>query len=88
MHPIILEALRRGERYLDRVADSPVSRHQDAAPIRRHLEQTYSFAQPIPSSELVDDVARMLESCGFEEPTGAYGIANTKLLLSSAVPAE
>ncbi len=61
MNEIIPETLRRGKQYLDRVSELPVSSEQDVAAIRRHLEQTYSFADPMPSSELVDDVASMLE---------------------------
>ncbi len=61
MNDIIPEALRRGEEYLDRVNELPVSRGQDPTAIRQHLEQTYSFAAPMPAAELVDDVAGMLE---------------------------
>ena len=38
MNDIIPEALRRGDEYLDRVDELPVSRDQDPAVIRRILE--------------------------------------------------
>jgi len=62
MNEIIPEALRRGDEYLARLDELPVSRDQDPTVIRRHLEQTYSFADPMPATELVDDVAGMLET--------------------------
>jgi len=62
MNEIIPEALRRGNEYLDRLNELPVSCAQDPMVIRRHLEQTYSFAHPMPATELVDDVAGMLET--------------------------
>ena len=62
MDPIILEALRRGEEYLERLDELPVTAAPDPAEIRSHLEQAYPFAEPVSSADLVDDIARMLET--------------------------
>lgn len=61
MDPIVEHALRRGSRHLDALADLPVAETPDAAAIREHLQQTYSFEHPMPAAELVEDIARMLE---------------------------
>jgi glutamate/tyrosine decarboxylase-like PLP-dependent enzyme len=62
MDTIVTTALRRGRQYLDRVPELPVSTAPDAEEIRSHLRATYSFDEPMSAPELVDDVARMLES--------------------------
>jgi glutamate/tyrosine decarboxylase-like PLP-dependent enzyme len=62
MDEIVTLALRRGGAYLDELAELRVAAAPDAAAIRAHLQQTYSFDQPIPARELVDDVACMLET--------------------------
>jgi len=59
--PIIRKALNRGEEYLDRLDDLPVSGSPDPQEIRAHLERAYSFAEPLAAADVVDDVAGMLE---------------------------
>ncbi|MGD8331792.1 MAG: aminotransferase class V-fold PLP-dependent enzyme [Acidobacteriota bacterium] len=62
MDTIVTAALRRGQQYLDRVPELPVSTDPEAEEIRRHLRATYTFDEPMAAEELVDDVAGMLES--------------------------
>jgi glutamate/tyrosine decarboxylase-like PLP-dependent enzyme len=62
MPSVIREALARGERFLDELADLPVLDVPDPELIRSHLAGTYGFEEPVEVSELVADVARMLET--------------------------
>jgi len=62
MADIIREALKRGEKYLEDVADLPVVEAPDEAAIMQHLASHYRFDEPIPAPELVDDVGNMLET--------------------------
>jgi len=58
---IIRQAIDIGETFLSRADQLPVLDQPSPPEIRSHLAEAYTFAHPVDSGALVEDVGQMLE---------------------------